>query len=173
MTRCDYRACAKPARSRGLCNAHYKQARKNGTVRQYPLVNMALEIPVPDRFWAKVRVTDSCWEWTGRVNEQGYGTFRGGSHMVYVHRWSWERQRAPIPAGLTVDHLCRNRRCVRIDHLEIVTNSENALRSWDGRRGMCVRGHDLAIHGYVRPDTGARFCRICANDLRRARRAAA
>lgn len=66
-----------------------------------------------------------CWEWLWGRTGAGYGRWRGR----YAHRVSYERSRGPIPAGLRIDHLCRNRGCVNPDHLEPVTAAVNAQRS--------------------------------------------
>ena len=91
-----------------------------------------------DRFWSKVDRTDpaGCWMWLGQVNQWGYGHFRrtpradrpGPSATVKAHRFAYELLIGPIPAGLTLDHLCGRRACVRPDHLEPVTNAENLRR---------------------------------------------
>lgn len=69
----------------------------------------------------------------------------GKSHMRLVHRLAWEHANGPIPDGMTVDHLCHNRRCLRIDHLRLLTNLDNARRNRPGRDfpvGLfCHRGH--------------------------------
>jgi HNH endonuclease/C2H2 type zinc finger protein len=64
------------------------------------------------RFWAMVdkRGPDECWEWTGSANKYGYGRFSyPGGRYAKPHRFSYELHVGPIPAGLTIDHLCRNR----------------------------------------------------------------
>jgi len=43
----------------------------------------------------------------------------------------------PIPRGMELDHLCRNRRCVRISHLEMVTSVENHRRTRLAVCGVC------------------------------------
>lgn len=40
----------------------------------------------------------------------------------------------PLPPGLELDHLCRNKSCVRPDHLEAVTHRENMRRAYAAER---------------------------------------
>jgi hypothetical protein len=65
----------------------------------------------------------------------------------------------PIPAGLTVDHICNNRACIRYDHLEAVTQAENNRRAAE-RRTHCKNGHEYTESSTYHHD-GARYCRIC------------
>lgn len=92
--------------------------------------------PVRDRFLAKVRPIPgkSCWGWVGYVTPNGYGMVGDGRRVTYAHRLAYELYVGPIPPGLHIDHLCRERRCVRPDHLEAVTQAENNRRAWVARR---------------------------------------
>ena len=67
----------------------------------------------------------ACLIWPGAVNHHGYGRAWGGQ----AHRVFWERERGPIPDGLELDHLCEQRDCVNVDHLEPVTHAENTRRA--------------------------------------------
>jgi hypothetical protein len=70
-----------------------------------------------------------CWEWQGAKATKGYGLFRGDGPMVRTHRYSYEHLVGPIPDGLTLDHLCRNRACCNPEHLEPCTAVENIQRA--------------------------------------------
>ena len=82
------------------------------------------------RFRDKVRVTPSgCWEWTAAKHPKGYGMFSVEGRSVYAHRYFWELINGPIPIGFEIDHLCNNKSCVRIDHLDCTTRGENMKRA--------------------------------------------
>ena len=46
--------------------------------------------------------------------------------MLYAHRVSFELASGPIPGGLSIDHICHNRGCVRPEHLRLATAKQNA-----------------------------------------------
>ena len=128
-----------------------------------------------ERFWARVDEQGgpaACWPWRGWVNDHGYGivaTGRGGRAIhIRAHRLAYElTHREPIPAALTIDHLCRVRHCVNPRHLEPVTRRENVLRgdtvpARHARVTACPRGHPFdAANTYWKPPDGARGCRAC------------
>lgn len=120
--------------------------------------------PVVERLMEKVsKDTESdCWNWTGCVDRDGYGQVRSdapGWPMVKAHRASYQLHCGPIPDGLVLDHLCRNRRCVNPNHLEPVTNRENMLRA-TALITHCVKGHEYTPENTGR-DRNGRYCRIC------------
>lgn len=69
-----------------------------------------------------------CHVWTRAVGSHGYGHRKIEGRTVLAHRHSYEQEYGPIPEGLVVDHLCRQRLCVRASHLEAVTIAENIRR---------------------------------------------
>lgn len=125
------------------------------------------------RFWAKVRKTETCWEWTG-ATVHGYGAMqlgRRGEGKVYAHRVSWELANGPIPEGLHIDHLCRNRRCVRPAHLEPVTLAENNRRAAAYRdKSQCREGHTYPENVAV-DRRGAQVCPVCRREMQDRRNA--
>lgn len=129
---------------------------------------------VEGRFWEKIAVPSprtKCWLWTAALDISGYGVFRVAEKMVKAHRFSYTLARGPIPDGLQVDHLCRVRRCVNPDHMELVTNRENFLRGSAltarlHHLGICIRGHALAGEN-ARRSGGRVRCRICTNEAAR------
>lgn len=70
-----------------------------------------------------------CWNWNGFIFKEGYpGYMAHNGHPVRAHRAYYEKHKGPILEGMTLDHLCRNRRCVNPDHLEPVTIAVNCRR---------------------------------------------
>lgn len=123
--------------------------------------------PVVDpeqRFWSYVTPTGFCWLWDSS-RSHGYGSFNLRWKRVRAHRYAYEILVGPIPEGLVLDHLCRNTLCVNPDHLEPVTQGENARRGHQkiGPREVCAEGHPLTADNiYSQPSKpNARSCRIC------------
>lgn len=87
-------------------------------------------------FWSRVDTSGDCWEWLGSKEAAGYGKWRGWR----VHRYSYTEFVGPIPDGLVIDHLCRNKGCVNPDHLEPVTIRENTIRGVTANRETCRSG---------------------------------
>lgn len=101
---------------------------------------------------------EGCSEWTGTKDKDGYGR----SGRALAHREAYIAVFGPIPPGLELDHLCRNRACVNPYHLEPVTHYENMRRSKLAVRTHCVNGHPFdAENTYLRPKRQGRGCREC------------
>lgn len=127
------------------------------------------------RFYGRIDIDpddpyDGCWEWTGSVDRgarKGYGKLYigkidGRHKTARAHRVAYELLVQPIPEGLVIDHLCRNRTCVNPTHMELVTDEENRARGIaSSTKSHCVHGHKFtAENTYVNP-RGHRSCRIC------------
>jgi hypothetical protein len=115
------------------------------------------------RFWSKVDKSGECWVWTGgHRTSNGYGRFQPTypGPTIVAHRIAYELLVGPIPEGLQLDHLCRNRLCVNPAHLEPVTLIENIRRA---RPTHCKHGHEFTPENTisVRSRPGRRHCRKC------------
>lgn len=138
MKTCSVEGCGRSDQKLrvGMCVRHYQRSRKYGDP------NMRL-IPerFEDRFWSKVEKTPTCWNWTGALNA-GYGAVKRHGVQGPAHRFSYEMARGPIPAGMPLDHICRNRACVNPEHLRVATQKQNrenlsqAGRTISGARGV-------------------------------------
>lgn len=110
---------------------------------------------------------NGCWEWQRKINKiTGYGQLSFKKQHFLAHRISYKIFKEEIPIGLVINHLCKNRKCVNPEHLEIVTLRENILKgngfaAVNTQKEVCLRGHLLSgINLYITPD-GRRQCKIC------------
>ncbi len=118
------------------------------------------------KFWAQVhKADDGCWLWDGSSSGR-YGRFYTEGRSIPAHRFSYETTVGVIPPGLQIDHLCRTPRCVRPDHLEVVTGRVNTLRGFgptaaNARKTHCLRGHEFNAENMTVTKRGDRCCQLC------------
>jgi hypothetical protein len=142
--------------------------------------------PLAAFVWERVEKTETCWLWRGETSRKGYGRVavgrqsKGSRRRFTAHRLLYEALVGPIPDGLTLDHLCRNRICVRPEHLEPVTAAVNNLRGYsptaiNAAKTHCIRGHEFnPANTGIGNKPGHRYCKACKRmtDAVRVRRGA-
>lgn len=112
------------------------------------------------QFAAAVRDDSGCLIWQGYTYE-GYARYSGEG----AYREAYRTFAGPIPAGMTVDHICFTPACVEPTHLRLLTELENK-RNHQARPVIvpddeCINGHKwTTANTYVRP-SGQRDCRAC------------
>jgi hypothetical protein len=101
-----------------------------------------------DRMLRRVRAEDrgyesKCFIWTGELDRTGYGRIKHKGRYVPAH-WvflgsvanGYRPPKDETGEEMEVDHLCKQRDCVRPTHLEYVTHIENMRRMHEDRRNQ-------------------------------------
>lgn len=176
MTGCKAPACGESHHANGYCAMHNARVQRTGTPDAPYKSKTTLE-----KFWLKVDKEGpipahrpelgACWLWTGEQQKEGYGristrTKPTPSGTRLAHRAAYELLVDPIPAGMHLDHLCRNPQCVNPAHLEPVTPKVNTERGLHGvLRTHCRNNHELTPENtYVAEQDGSRRCRKCLRE---------
>lgn len=143
-----------------------KEERKQGTSHWN---SVTIPERVRERAYERWEADGDCWISTYSVASHGYAQIGWNNkperHVVLAHRAAWEHINGPVPGGMTIDHLCKQRRCVNPAHLRVLDNYENARRTQgrDWPLGQCVNGHSNEhLKDY---DNGKRHCSICASEI--------
>jgi hypothetical protein len=118
-----------------------------------------------------------CLIWTAATSRGYARCTRIGMPSQLVHRALWILRLGQIPEDMVLDHLCRNRACCNVAHLELVTIGENIRRGIDARMGsnagaVCRNGHSLwgknlrieRVKQWL-----VRRCKVCANEREKKR----
>lgn len=74
----------------------------------------------------------SCWIWQRCINESAgrpVVMHPASKKLCYAHCLYYEQHVGPVPEGMELDHLCKQRDCIRPDHLEPVTHTVNCRRA--------------------------------------------
>jgi hypothetical protein len=115
-----------------------------------------------------------CWIWIGTVGTKGYGRIAIKGKLYQAHRIVYELLVGPIPNGLQLDHVCRNRLCVNPAHCEPVDNKTNVLRgigfaAQNAKKTHCSKGHLFDSENTRITNTGRRKCMACDREYARLR----
>lgn len=144
------------------------------------------EVEIPERIIRRVAerqlmAPGGCIYTTYTPGSHGYAQVRWRvalpegdvDYDMLIHRLVWRVVYGPIPDGMTVDHICRNRRCVNWLHLRLLSNKVNGTLNGNALKTECPQGHpyDEANTILRRHRSGRlhRWCRICDQVRRDAR----
>lgn len=128
-----------------------------------------------ERFWEKVKKTDSCWLWTASVNVGGYGQFSSNptparpQEPYLSHRVAYALTHGECPAHKVVMHTCDTPACVNPAHLRLGTQLQN-MRDARGRGRITPTRKTHCSCGSPRwtsPPKAARNWSICESCYRK------
>lgn len=64
-----------------------------------------------------------------RLNADGYFRKRWVDGIEMFHRFIWKARKGEIPEGFEINHLCGNRACQNVDHMECISGTEHAVKT--------------------------------------------
>lgn len=181
---CTVPGCDRPGYAKNLCHSHYAAMRNGRPLQRLHLNRRPAGSPprvTCDAVPCPLLGTD-CHQFRGLKSSKGYGHVFFDGRFISVHRLCWEREVGPIPPGLVIDHVCRNRACCNVDHLRVVTSKVNSTENVIGSapqvmaaRTHCPKGHAYDDVNTLRTKSNRRVCRECnrARCLANARRSRA
>lgn len=89
-----------------------------------------------------------CILWNGKKRKDGRGYIHINKNMIDAHRYVYEKEKGKLDKGMMIKHTCKNKFCVKIEHLVIQTritpikdrllrriivpNNENLCWIWTG-----------------------------------------
>jgi len=69
-----------------------------------------------------------------KTNPDGYLRWNSGDrHLHLFHRVIWQEANGPIPDGYEINHMCGNRSCQNLRHLECISGTAHTIKTNQNR----------------------------------------
>lgn len=108
---------------------------------------------------------------TNKTRSNGYGFmyYSPKRKSIKAHRAAWMLTNGPVPKGMVLDHICRNRACINLKHLRVVTQRENIMAGLHNidNRSHCNQGHPFIKENIMVRKNGRRECAECNRERSR------
>jgi 5-methylcytosine-specific restriction endonuclease McrA len=138
---CTVEGCEEKHNAHGFCLKHYTRWKKHGDPKKAEIFFGKGKTP-EEKFWSKVKKTEKCWEWKGRLSN-GYGYFKYKGKRYQAHRLSFYLTHGYL-SDLMVLHSCDNSDCVRPEHLKEGTHEKNMRDKIKRNRQAKGASHGMA-----------------------------
>lgn len=146
MRACSIDGCDRRLFTSCLCSTHYKRRTEYGDPLLGPPIRRRSSAETLTEALREYTPTGldpaQCWEWTGNINDTGYGRLCFGGKVYLAHRIAWKlyREERNLPAGnlMHVRHSCDNPPCVNPTDLVLGTIQQNLLDM--AEKGRQARG---------------------------------
>lgn len=88
---------------------------------------------------------------------------------IKAHRAAWMLANGPVPKGMVLDHICKDRACINLEHLRVVTQQENIMAGLHNidNRSHCNQGHPFTKENIMVRKSGKRECAECNRERSR------
>jgi hypothetical protein len=125
FVKCIVEGCPTQEDYRGLCVTHRKMQKPLEALNRLQKHETLLE-----RIRARVVIDgNGCWLWQNRLIN-GYGYFSFNNERMLTHRGTFQAfYNTTLSSKDVLDHLCMIKSCCNPEHLQRVTQRENAKRS--------------------------------------------
>lgn len=120
---CSVDGCERVILARGWCRRHYYRWYKYG---DHTVTLRATSIEDAMQRYVEAG-PDGCLLWTATKTSSGYGNVKYKGRMWQSHRVAWILAGKELKDTDYINHRCWNKTCVNVEHLEVVTRSQNGM----------------------------------------------
>jgi hypothetical protein len=107
----------------------------------------------------------------GKTRSNGYAFmyYAPKGKAIKAHRAAWMLANGPVPKGMVLDHMCKDRACINLKHLRVVTQQKNIMAGLHNidNRSHCNQGHPFVKENIMVRKNGKRECAECNRERSR------